>query len=55
MSGQPGLSLPLVLGQLDRSDWDFAQQLRDQFASFDGVPTTGVPHLPGQVGVDWNC
>ena len=55
MSGQPSLSPPLVLGQFDRSDWNFAQQLRDQFLRFDGVPTTGVPHLPGEVDVDWDC
>ena len=54
LSGQRGLSLRLVLGQFDRSDWNSAQQLRDKFVRHTGVPTTGLPHLPRQVDVDWD-
>ena len=54
LSGQSGLSLPLVLGQFDWSDWNSAQQLRDKFVRHTGVPTTGVPYLPGELDVDWD-
>ena len=54
LSGQRGLSLRLVLGQFDWSDWNSVQQLRDKFVRHTGVPTTGVPHLPRELDVDWN-
>ena len=55
LSGQRTLSLALVPRQLDRSHGNSVQQLRQKFVSLAGVPRAAVPHLTGEVDVDWNC
>ena len=53
--GERSLSLALVRGQFDRTDWNPVQQLGQEFVCVAGEPATAVPHFPAEVDVDWNC